>query len=192
MPHNRVIAYVDGFNLYFGLKSKGWKRYYWIDVHRLAENLLKPGKELVEGKYFTAHIRGPEDKHRRQQIYLDALHTHCSSLKIIPGHYLVKKKQCPCCACVFDIPEEKKTDVNISTQMVADAFLDRFDVALLISGDSDLVPPIEIIRQYCPNKRVVVAFPPGRFSADLKKESPMLLFGSINKNFGSPNCPIPL
>lgn len=25
----RVIAYIDGFNLYFGLKSKGWKRYYW-------------------------------------------------------------------------------------------------------------------------------------------------------------------
>ena len=31
----RVIAYIDGFNLYFGLKSKGWKRYYWRDLERL-------------------------------------------------------------------------------------------------------------------------------------------------------------
>jgi len=25
----RVIAYIDGFNLYFGFKSAGCKRYYW-------------------------------------------------------------------------------------------------------------------------------------------------------------------
>ena len=34
----RVIAYVDGFNLYFGLKSKGWQRYYWLDVPALVGN----------------------------------------------------------------------------------------------------------------------------------------------------------
>ena len=28
----RLIAYIDGFNLYFGLKEKGWKRYYWLDM----------------------------------------------------------------------------------------------------------------------------------------------------------------
>jgi len=24
---NRVIAYIDGFNLYFGMKEKGWRRF---------------------------------------------------------------------------------------------------------------------------------------------------------------------
>ena len=37
----RVIAYVDGFDLYFGLKSKGWRRYYWLNIQTLAQNLLK-------------------------------------------------------------------------------------------------------------------------------------------------------
>lgn len=165
----RVMLYVDGFNLYFGLKTKAWKRYYWLDIHRLGENLLRPGQVLVGAKYFTADIRGPADKHRRQQTFLDALATRRPNLSIIRGHYLVKQKQCPCCNCLFDIPEEKKTDVNISTEMVADAFLDRFDVAILVSGDSDLVPPIKAICQHHPHKRVVVAFPPARSSADLRK-----------------------
>ena len=39
----RVIAYIDGFNLYFGLKSQGWQRYFWLNVQSLATNLLKPG-----------------------------------------------------------------------------------------------------------------------------------------------------
>jgi len=60
------------------------------------------------------------------------------------------------------------TDVCIATEMLMDVFLDRFDVALLISGDSDLVPPIEAIRAHFPSKRIVVAFPPSRFSRDLQ------------------------
>jgi len=28
----RVAAYIDGFNLYFGLKDRGWKRFYTVQV----------------------------------------------------------------------------------------------------------------------------------------------------------------
>jgi hypothetical protein len=55
----RVIAYIDGFNLYFGLKSKGWRRYYWLDPRALVLNLLKPTQQLVFTKYFTARITSP-------------------------------------------------------------------------------------------------------------------------------------
>lgn len=53
---DRVIVYIDGFNLYFGLKSKGWRRYFWLNPQRLTENLLKPGQKLVFTKYFTARV----------------------------------------------------------------------------------------------------------------------------------------
>lgn len=43
---NRVITYIDGFN-FDGLKSKGWRRYYWLDLHRLALKLLKTHQQLV-------------------------------------------------------------------------------------------------------------------------------------------------
>jgi uncharacterized LabA/DUF88 family protein len=45
-----------------------------------------------------------------------------------------------------------------------DAFQDQFDVALLVSADSDLVGPVRAVRRLFSRKRVVVAFPPSRSS----------------------------
>jgi uncharacterized LabA/DUF88 family protein len=53
--------------------------------------------------------------------------------------------------------------------MIVDSFANRFDVALLISGDSDLVPPIRAIKDCHPAKRINIAFPPLRNSVALKK-----------------------
>jgi len=61
------------------------------------------------------------------------------------------------------------TDVNIATQMLLDAFNNRFDKALLISADADLVPPVRAIREQYPEKGITVAFPPNRYSGDLKR-----------------------
>jgi hypothetical protein len=66
----RVVAYIDGFNLYFGLRSKGWKGYYWLNIRALAQNLLKPDQALVSTKYFTARITGPPDKEQRQSTFI--------------------------------------------------------------------------------------------------------------------------
>jgi uncharacterized LabA/DUF88 family protein len=63
------------------------------------------------------------------------------------------------------------TDVNISVELMKDAFRDRFDIAFLISADSDLVSPIRTVRQLFPRKKVISIFPPGRFSLALKKVS---------------------
>ncbi len=65
----RVIAYIDGFNLYFGIRSKGWSRYYWLNPRLLIENLLKPGQQLVLTKYFTARVSHSPDKHKRQTTF---------------------------------------------------------------------------------------------------------------------------
>jgi len=81
--------------------------------------------------------------------------------------------------------QEKMTDVRIATEMIIDAFANNFDVALLISGDSDLVPPIEAIKRAHPHKRVNVAFPPGRNSHWLKQAADgqyMIGRGTLAKN----------
>ena len=41
-------ADIDGFNLYHGLRSKGWKKYYWLDLWALAERFLRPGQTLAD------------------------------------------------------------------------------------------------------------------------------------------------
>ncbi len=65
--------------------------------------------------------------------------------------------------------EEKKTDVNIAVRILEDAYDDRFDSAVVVSGDSDLTPPIKAVRRRFLNKRVVVAFPPQRHSGELRR-----------------------
>ena len=166
---NRVIVYIDGFNLYYGLKSKGWKRYYWLDLQKLANNLLKPGQTLATTKYFTARILAKErGKQRRQFTYLEALGT-LANFHIYYGHYLEKTITCFNCNNTWISHEEKMTDVCIGTELLTDAFKDRFDTALIVSGDSDLVPPVQALKNNFSEKRVIVAFPPNRKSWDLGK-----------------------
>ena len=166
----RVIAYVDGFNLYFGLKNAGYKRHYWLDVAALASNLLKSDQKLEKTHYFTARIR---DNGRnkldcnRQKTYLEALELNNASLQF--GHYLQKTRTCRNCSAAWNDYEEKMTDVNIAVQLLTDAFDDQFDTALIISGDSDLTTPIKQVCSRFPDKRVIAAFPPQRHSAQLKQ-----------------------
>ena len=166
----RVAVYVDGFNLFYGLRSKGWRRYYWLDVHRLAENLLRPGQSLAAVRYFTARIfSDPRDpgKRARQNTYLDALST-LAHLDIHYGYFLPRTRRCPNCDETWQTYEEKMTDVNISVELLTDARDGLFDTAIVISADGDLARPITAIRERFPDKRVIVAFPPGRFSSHLR------------------------
>lgn len=176
----RVLCYIDGFNLYYGLKEKGWRRYYWLNLRLLVENLLKPNQELISIKYFTARISAGdgtttfklkeklEAKRRRQMVYLEALST-LENFTMFEGHYLAKTVSCNNCGATWNTFEEKMTDVRIATELIFDSFNNVFDTALIISGDSDLVPPIDAARGMFPSKRVVIAFPPARNSERLKK-----------------------
>ncbi len=178
-PSERIIGYVDGFNLYFGLRDSGYQRFYWLNIRAIIENLLQSHQRLVLAKYFTARISGPkpgddsalaaqlEAKRRRQGIFLEALQT-ITSLKVYYGHYLGEIVECRNCGRTWTDHEEKMTDVNIATEMLTDAFRDEFDTAFLVSADSDLVPAIKAIKRLFPVKRIIVFFPPGRFSAQLK------------------------
>jgi uncharacterized LabA/DUF88 family protein len=162
----RVITYIDGFNLYFGLREKDWKWFYWLNIQAMSANLLKPHQSLVLTRYFTTIVHRPESKRRRQAVYLEALET-LSDLTIDYGHFLADTMTCSRCGHTYDTYHEKMTDVNIAINMMTDAHQDRFDTALLVSADSDLVGPVKSVRALFPAKRVIVAFPPGRSSKAL-------------------------
>ncbi len=179
VPH-RVIVYIDGFNLYYGLRAKKYKRYYWLNMQKLSKNLLKKDQKLAVTKYFTTRISGAvpginnkrshylDEKRQRQSSYLEALST-VDDIVMREGHYLNKNIKCHHCGQTWSMPEEKMTDVSIATEMLCDGFNDLFDTAMLISGDSDLTPPVLAIREFFPEKRIVVAFPPKRSSKQLKR-----------------------
>lgn len=71
----RVIAYVDGYNLYYGLRAKGWRRFYWLNIQSMVEQLLKPDQKLFGVEYFTTIVKHPSDRNKRQMVFLEALQT---------------------------------------------------------------------------------------------------------------------
>ncbi len=164
---DRVIVYIDGFNLYFGIIDRGWHRYLWLDLPALSKRLLKPKQSLIATRYFTARVRADKAKISRQSTYLQAMET-LGGVDIHYGRYQKKTKQCYKCRYIWDEYQEKMSDVRIASELLRDAFNNSFDTALIVSADADLQPPIEVINQEFPNKHVVVAFPPRRDSHHLR------------------------
>jgi uncharacterized LabA/DUF88 family protein len=165
----RVAAYIDGFNLYFGLRSKYARKYLWLDLQSLATSLLRHGQTLELVRYFTARVRGDAEGEQRQSDYLDALRAYSPLVKIRDGRFQEKDRRCRDCGSTWTVFEEKETDVNIAVALLSDAVRDQFDTALLISADSDLCPAVRETKSLFPAKRIVAAFPPDRHSAELKR-----------------------
>lgn len=136
----RVIVYIDGYNLYYGLRSAYGIRYKWLDLQAFSESLLRPDMTLVAVKYFTAITKNTAGSRQRQEIYLKALQTHCDKLEIHYGRFLSKPQKCRKCGERYISFEEKKTDVNVACQILNDAHLDYFDCCYIVSGDSIWYP----------------------------------------------------
>lgn len=165
MTKERVMVYVDGFNIYFGMLEAGYDTYKWLNLRTLALSLLKRNQELIGLKYFTSRVSNNPDKQKRQTSYIEALETQ--SVQIFYGQYQKGSVKCNKCCHTWQNYNEKMTDVNIATQMIIDAYQDNYDMAMLISGDSDLVPPIRAIHENFKHKRVFVAFPPKRYTQNI-------------------------
>ncbi|GAA3141701.1 NYN domain-containing protein [Streptomyces rectiviolaceus] len=167
-----VIAYVDGFNLYYGMRAKHGHRYYWLDLAALVRR-LRPTDTLIGVRYFTAPVRGEPTAAANQSTYLDALVAHSQGeVETVLGRFVEKKPRCrecrTCwvCACtpphIYRTYEEKATDVAIGARLVEDSATGASDVALIVSADTDLVPAVEAAQRVCPSRSVYMALPPGQ------------------------------
>ena len=168
----RVTVYVDGFNFYYGLKrqksiDRDWNKFYWIDFVKFFEHFLNENQILQKVVYFTATPLNVQ-KSSRQSALLNANKLiNGNRFEIIKGKYYDKHIICPYCQAAISKPEEKRTDVNLSVQIMGDCALNKTDVVILVSADSDLVPPLEFVQKHFPNKRIKIYFPPTGFSSDL-------------------------
>ena len=174
----RTCVYIDGFNLYYGaLRNTPYK---WLDPVQMCREILDPNNQILKTKYFTANITGrPSDPNqpKRQAIYLDVLQS-MPDVEVIRGRFFRKQASGPLVGSPTNNPqmariwtfEEKGSDVNIASHMLMDGFQGRYDVAVLVSNDSDLAEPVKIIRSEL-NKSVVVISPYNKPSTWLRREA---------------------
>lgn len=147
----KVNIYVDGFNLYYGA-VKGTP-YRWLNIAEMCR-LLLPHDEILQIKYFTAKVNPrptDPDQRSRQETFLRALAT-IPNLSIIYGFFLTHEIMMPLAppgkGYVRVIKtEEKGSDVNIATHLLTDAFDDAYELAVIVSNDSDLLEPIKVVTQ---------------------------------------------
>lgn len=163
--NERVVVYIDGFNLYFGMRDAGFDKFRWLNVKLLVHHLLQMNQTLISIKYFTSRVSNHPEKQKRQSTYIDALES--MGIEVFYGNYQDGSAECKKCGHIWRTAKEKMTDVNIATTMLVDGFNDQYDMAMLISGDSDLVPPIKAVHANFKTKRVLVAFPPKRHNSSM-------------------------
>ena len=163
----RVCVLIDGFNLYHGMHDAFGRRFLWLDLRALAESLLKPGQRLTTTTYFTARVRNDAAGHARQSAYLGAL--RATGVRVVEGRFQEKPRRCLRCGSSWMSYEEKESDVNLCVSLMEAARKRECDVVLLITGDSDMAPAVRAARGMHPTLRIVTAFPPKRFSDELKR-----------------------
>lgn len=164
----RTRVYVDGYNLYYACLRRSPHK--WLNIHDLACRLL-PRNQIDKTRYFTARVSArpnDPDQPQRQQTYFRALQT-VPEIDVHFGHFLTHEINMPDAAAwragryrpVKVIKtEEKGSDVNLATYLLMDAFDDLFDVAVIISNDSDLKEPIaQVSRRF--GKTIGILAPEG-------------------------------
>ena len=163
MNRQRVISFIDGFNLYHAISNLHRPELKWVDLRALSKVFLKSySEELCETFYFSAYAEHVDkSKQECQKTYIRALKLR----GIIPilGQFKIKNRKCPACNYKWVGHEEKETDVNIALFLLNLAYENRFDRALVVSNDSDLTPAIRMVREWFPKKRITTVAPPGLY-----------------------------
>jgi uncharacterized LabA/DUF88 family protein len=180
----RATVFIDGANLYRGLKSIG-VRAREIDASKVARKLVQ-GRDLVEVRYYIGQVdRSGGRAYEANRALID-------SLAMTPGvilrlgyiqrieednpcaeevsRYLANLRSVRLAGSAFQdltaiatkhrrvaVFREKGVDVALAVDLVRLAHAEVFDVAYLVSGDGDFGPAVDAARTF--RKRVIVAGP---------------------------------
>jgi uncharacterized LabA/DUF88 family protein len=151
----RVAIFIDGANFYYGLKSIN-NRY--TDFHFNFEKFfqfLAKGCKFIGFWYYTAPIKGDQSLNHDHQLLL-------SRLEKIEGHHVCLCRRQKIFTEPFDLPvryENKMDDVWLAVDMVNEAWKNTYDVAIMISGDGDMLPAVKMVIENLKKKVIVVGFP---------------------------------
>ena len=151
-PSRLAIVFVDGNNWYHNLKTitKPSK----IDIQKLSEFICdKFNLNLKEIRYYNSI----PDISENEIIY----HKHLNFLSNLEKRGIIVKTR-----KLTKLKKEKGIDVLIASDMIRNTIIDKkCDVCILISGDADFIPVMEIIKDL--KKEVITAMIPNGYAREL-------------------------
>jgi hypothetical protein len=193
IPALKLGVYIDAENLGKGFGEAGMNDCLWLNPLKLGQFLTVPDESLTIVKYFYSPLldlggRTTKEMTNRNHYISVLKDVSISSplLQVIAGRYQMEPIACHRCNETFQVPNEKRTDVNLASHLVADAMDDLVDRVILISADADMVGALQIIRERCPHVRICLITPPKRpcqeLTSFIPNENKLSVFPSQYRN----------
>ena len=150
---DRVAIFIDGSNLYHALRANF--RRYDLNFAEFASKLC--GERRLFRVYYYNVLQDPTQRaegYREQQEFLNALR-ETPYLEVRLGGTKLSQ----------GIPVEKGIDIMLATDLLHFAWNGLYDVAVLVSGDSDFAYALQAVKNM--GKHVEVAYFESNISKDL-------------------------
>ena len=151
---DRVAIFIDGSNLYHALRSNFGR--YDLNFAEFTKKLCGP-RRMFRTYYYNV-LQDPTQRaegHREQQEFLNTLRETPYLEVRLGGTKLAQG----------GVPVEKGIDVMLVTDLLHFAWNDLYDIAVLVSGDSDFAYALQAIKNM--GKHVEVAYFESNVSKDL-------------------------
>ena len=157
----RVMIFIDGSNLYHVLKQNTDKRD--LDYKKFAEKLCGD-RELIRTYYYNIRQESADNPSlaESQDRFLNALY-ETDYLEVKLGIWKPRG----------NTMVEKGVDVMIAADFIAHAYEDHYDTAILVSGDADFYPALQVVKDT--GKQVEVAAFDSNLSSEAARLSDVLI-----------------
>lgn len=174
MKSKKIYLYIDGTNLFAGQNDIfGPKRV--LSFSFLVSQIKK--KYQINKILFYASFTPHKPKRRPTRFYTaEAL--FYQEVRQFPKLNFYKGHRSPTSG------KEKGVDTHLAVDMVKDGFLGLYDEAIIMTGDADLIYPVEIVRSSL-KRPVHAVFLPNRFSLELAFKVNTALVFDFNQKFKS-------
>lgn len=151
----RIRVYIDGSNLYHGLEDNLGR--HDLDFKRFCEKLSGPHRRFVRAHFFMAF----NEDNKGEMQFREHLKAMRGFLSVHEGRLAKRTRDrvCPLGGTYkHKYLEEKGVDTRLVCTLIEHTIADAFDVATLVSSDSDHIPGVQFVRKS--RKRIENAFFP--------------------------------
>jgi len=145
--NKRAFVFIDGSNFYFKLKElslrlEGKYSLLNFDFREFAEWLVG-NNDLIEVRYYIGAVKRQLNNQKSEKMYADQQKLirklQRQNIDVILGRLIRHPDK---------TYHEKGVDVRLAVEMIRFARKDKYDIAYLLSSDTDLVPAVEEVQAF--------------------------------------------